>query len=129
MATSSPAPRRFLVRHHGDDPVAVSVGLGLSNVLTHRRDALLLGFYAAAKSHEANGLARVALADYLECKARAATGGRKVQGRQKNVYVGVVGDDGKTFDKEVEQSDEDYAYSLHLKLCDSDFMRRSRAAL
>jgi RNA polymerase sigma factor (sigma-70 family) len=39
----------LLVRHHGDDPKAVRVGLGLDNVITSHREALLMGFYAAAK--------------------------------------------------------------------------------
>ena len=46
----------LLVRHHGDDPEAVRIGLGLDNRVTPRRDALLFGFYAAAKGREAKGL-------------------------------------------------------------------------
>ena len=49
----------LLVRNHGDDPDAISVGQGLNNVLTAHRDALLLGFYASAKSRESQGLARL----------------------------------------------------------------------
>ncbi len=113
----------LLVRHHGDDPKAVCVGLGLSNVLTHRRDVLLMGFYAAAKGRQAKGLARLALAEYLERKAQAAAGFRKLQGRQKNHFIGVVAADGKLFEKEVDQSDEEYAYQLQLKMCDAVFMR------
>ena len=52
----------LLVRHHGDDPEAVRIGLRLDNVVTLGRDALLLGFYAAAKGREAKGLARLGLA-------------------------------------------------------------------
>jgi RNA polymerase sigma factor (sigma-70 family) len=113
----------LLVRNHGDDPVAVSVGLGLSNILTYRRDTLLLGFYAAAKGREAKGLARLALADYLERKAESAAGVRKVTGRQKQRFIGVIDENGKLFDKEVEQSDEDYAYVVHLRLCDPNLIR------
>lgn len=60
----------LLVRHHGDDPEAVRIGLTLDNWVTPRRDALLLGFYAAAKGHEAKGLARLALAQYLAHRAK-----------------------------------------------------------
>ena len=61
----------LLVRHHGDDPEAVRIGLRLDNRVTPRRDALLFGFYAAAKGREAKGLARLALAQYLAQKATA----------------------------------------------------------
>jgi thiol-disulfide isomerase/thioredoxin len=112
----------LLVRHHGDDPEAVRIGLGLSNVLTHRRDALLLGFYASAKGREAKGLARLALAQYLERKAQFATAARKGQGRQK-VRHQETDDHGKLVTKETDQSDEQYAYVLHLRLCDPDRIR------
>jgi RNA polymerase sigma factor (sigma-70 family) len=91
----------LLVRHHGDDPEAIRVGLRLSNVLTPHRDALLLGFFATAKGAEARGLARLALAEYLEKKAQAAADTRKIQGRRKIVLGGFIGDDGKIFDKEI----------------------------
>ncbi len=52
----------LLVRHFGDDPEAVRVGLGLDNIVSHHTDQLLAGFYAAAKGHEAKGLARLACA-------------------------------------------------------------------
>jgi thiol-disulfide isomerase/thioredoxin len=113
----------LLVRHHGDDPEAVRIGLGLENVLTDHRDALLLGFMASAKGREAKGLARLALAQYLEKKAQAAASARKFSGRPKQRFIGVIGDDGKPYDQEVEQSDEDYAYQLLLRQCDADGLR------
>ena len=33
----------LLVRHHGDDPEAVRIGLTMDNLPTFHRDALLLG--------------------------------------------------------------------------------------
>jgi RNA polymerase sigma factor (sigma-70 family) len=113
----------MLVRVHGDDPEAVRVGLGMDNIVSSHHDALLTGFYASAKGREAKGLARLALAQYLEQKAKFVAGTRKLQGRQKTRFAGVMGDDGKLFDKEVEQSDEDYSYALQLKLCDADAIR------
>lgn len=113
----------LLVRHHGDDPDAISVGLGLSNVLTAHRDALLLGFYASAKSRESQGLARLALAQYLERRAMFARGARKVSKRRTIIYYGMIGDDGKPYEKHVERSDEDYAYDLALRLCDPDAIK------
>jgi thiol-disulfide isomerase/thioredoxin len=113
----------LLVRHHGDDPDAIRVGLGLSNVLSDHRDALLLGFAASARGREAKGLACLALAQYLERKAEFSEGARKIPGRRKIRLAGFVGDDGKIFDKEIDQSDEEYAYDLHLRQCDPEALR------
>jgi thiol-disulfide isomerase/thioredoxin len=112
-----------LVRHHGDDPEAVRIGLKLDNMVTHHRDALVMGFYAAAKGCEAKGLARLALAQYLEMEAKFVAGTRMKQGRQKIRYHGVLDDEGKRYDKEVEQSDEEYAYVLQLRLRNPDAIR------
>ncbi len=123
MVTSSPAPRHCSLRHHGDDPEAIRVGLELSNIISPHRDVLLAGFLASAKGREARGLARLALAQYLEQKAQMAAFVRKQSGRRKMVYSGLLGDDGKLFDKEIEQSDEEYAYDLLLRQCDPDALR------
>jgi thiol-disulfide isomerase/thioredoxin len=115
----------LLVRHHGDDTEAVRAGLRLANILTPHRDALLLGFYAAAKGREAKGLARLALAQYLEKKAQGAqwaTGAGKAKGRPKIVYQR-VDDEGKRVDKVEDMTDEQYAYDLHLQFCDAAAMR------
>ena len=112
----------LLVRHHGDDPEAVRIGLELDNVLSVRRDALLMGLMASAKNREAKGLARLGLAQYLQKKALAAAAVRKFPGRPKNRFR-AIGDDGKLYDKEAEAPDEDYAYHLLLRQCDADFLR------
>ena len=90
---------------------------------SHHHDALLTGFYAAAKGHEAKGLARLALAQYLEQAAKFVAGTRSFQTRQKNRYAGMIGDDGKPYTKEVDQSDEEYAYFIQLRLRDPDAIR------
>ncbi len=113
----------LLVRHHGDDPAAIAGGLGLSNVLSFQRDTLLLGFYATAKAHEAKGVARLALAQYIERKAAVARDSRIREGRQSIRLGGFVDDDGKVIEKEIAQSDEEYAYLLHLKQCDPVYLR------
>jgi hypothetical protein len=99
----------LLVRHHGDDPEAVRVGLWLDKVVTPRRDALLLGFYAAAKGREAKGLARLALAQYL---AKLVVYARSVEGRPKRRMIsrGNV--------REFDLPDEQYADHLELRQCD-----------
>jgi thiol-disulfide isomerase/thioredoxin len=113
----------LLARHHGDDPEAIRVGLELSNILSPHRDVLLAGFLASAKGREARGLARLALAQYLEQKAQMAASVPKQGGRRKMVYSGFMGDDGKLFDKEIEESDEEYAYDVLLRQCDPDALR------
>src|SRR5262249_41171963 len=103
----------LLVRHHGDDPDAVCIGLGLDNVMTPKRDALLLGFYAAAKGREAKGLARLAPAQYLARKAQFVVAGRKAEGRPKRRMLGR----GNIF-REFDLTDEQYADHLAARLCD-----------
>jgi thiol-disulfide isomerase/thioredoxin len=115
---------RMLVRHHGDDPEAIRVGLQMNNWVSPHRDALLAGFLASAKGREAKGLARLALAQYLETKAQMVAGFRRLPaGRHKLVLSGILNDDGKLVDKEVEQTDEEYANELLIRLSDPDALR------
>ncbi len=114
----------LLVRHHGDDPEAVRVVLGLNNAQTFHRDALLLGLYGRAKNREAAGMARLALAQYLELKAERAAGLRKLKEIPRKIKImGIIGDDGKPYDKEIDMPAEEYAYELHLRQCDAEFLR------
>ncbi len=113
----------LLLRHHGDDPEAIRIGLQLDNVLTLHRDALLLGFYASAKGHEAKGLARLALAQYLEKKSTFIKSSRKSQGRPKKILHGFRDEEGKTIEKRVESTDEEYSYIMDLRLGDSEATR------
>jgi thiol-disulfide isomerase/thioredoxin len=103
----------LLVRHHGDDPDAVRVGLKLDHLVSPRRDALLLGFYAAAKGREAKGLARLALAQYLANKAKEVAYARRVEGRPKRRMVGRG-----SILREFDLTDEEYADFLELRQCD-----------
>jgi thiol-disulfide isomerase/thioredoxin len=107
----------LLVRHHGDDPEAVRIGLTLSNA-NDRQDALLYGFYAAAKGHETKGLARLALAQYLELKAKVVVGARSVDGRPKRRFLS-----GGKVAREFDLTDEEYAYHLALRHCDPQIIR------
>jgi thiol-disulfide isomerase/thioredoxin len=95
----------WLVRHFGDDADAVRVGLEFNWQSAHR-DILLLNFYASAKGRESRGLARLALAQYLERKAMRAEGARKVLSSKEDVA-----------------RDVDYPYLLHLKQCDVNYLR------
>jgi RNA polymerase sigma factor (sigma-70 family) len=114
----------LLVKYHGDDPDAVCIGFGLENVLSFHRDELLLGFFAAAKKRESKGLARLALAEYLDRKAQAVAGPRPdLTIRPKVRSTGHIDEHGKTYDKEIEMDDEIYAYCLHLRQCDPTFLR------
>jgi thiol-disulfide isomerase/thioredoxin len=108
----------LLVRHHGDDPEAVRIGLRLDNVVNPGRDALLLGFYAAAKGREAKGLARLALAQYLAEKAKSVVYARSVEGRPK--WRRLSG--GKVV-SEFDLTNEEYAYHLGLRQCDPQVIR------
>jgi thiol-disulfide isomerase/thioredoxin len=107
----------LLVRHHGDDPEAVRIGLTPSSV-NDRRDALLFGFYVAAKGHEAKGLARLALATYLEDKAKRVAYARSVDGRPKLRHFS-----GGKVVRESDLTDEEYAHHLALRHCDPQALR------
>jgi thiol-disulfide isomerase/thioredoxin len=107
----------LLVRHHGDDPEAVRIGLTFS-AGNDRTDALLFGFYVAARSHEAKGLARLALAQYLESKAKKVTYARSVDGRPKRRFFSA----GRVV-REFDLTNEEYAYLLALRHCDPQALR------
>jgi|GEM_PF-1345594 len=113
----------WLVQHFGDDPDAVRVGLELNNWLNFERDNLLLCFYASAKGRESKGLARLALAQYLERKVMMAEGARKLEGRPTYIHDDLVRADGTLYTEKQVMPDEDYAYLLHLKQCDVGSIR------
>jgi thiol-disulfide isomerase/thioredoxin len=108
----------LLVRHHSDDPEAVRIGLTLSNASNFQRDALFFGFYLGAKGHEAKGLARLALANYLNLKARGAAYAQSVDGRPKRRFFSA----GKVV-RELDLTDEEYADHLALRHCDPQKLR------
>ena len=113
----------WLVRHFGDDPDAVRVGLDLDNWPNAHRDILLLNFYASAKGRESKGLARLALAQYLERKAMMADGARKLKGRPTITHDDIVRADGTLYTVKEVMPDDEYAYILHLKQCDVGYLR------
>jgi thiol-disulfide isomerase/thioredoxin len=113
----------WLARNFGDDPDAVRVGLELDNGPNADRDHLLLRFYASAKGRESKGLARLALAQYLGRKAIVAEGARKVEGRPTYTHDDLVRADGSLYTEKEVMPDEDYAYLLHLKQCDLNYVR------
>jgi thiol-disulfide isomerase/thioredoxin len=113
----------WLVCHFGDDPDAVRVGLEFDNQPTAGRDFLLLNFYASAKGRESKGLARLALAQYLERKAGSVERARKVEGRPTYTHDDFVRADGTLYSKKEVMPDVEYAYELHLKQCDAGYLR------
>jgi thiol-disulfide isomerase/thioredoxin len=118
----------MLARHHGDDPEAIRLGLDLANDLEEPRDLLLRRFYASAKGREAKGLARLALAKYLEHKSAAVAPAREVAGRVEHVEEG-VDSDGKPMRQVIPQPDARYAYKLHLEQCDAEALREEAMRL
>jgi RNA polymerase sigma factor (sigma-70 family) len=116
----------LLLSHHADDPEVARTGLVLHNVFSRRRDAFLEGLYARAKSRETKGLARLAFAQYLEQKVKMVKSERilKDSGTPKKVSVETYDDNGKLVQKEVNFSDDERAYDVHLRLCDPDAMQK-----
>jgi peroxiredoxin len=113
----------WLVRHFGDDPDAIRVGLDLDNWPNFERDDLLLCFYASAEGRESKGLARLALAQYLHHKTTLAEGAKKVQGRPTYTHSDLVRADGTLYTEKEVMPDDDYAYLLHMKQCDVGYLR------
>ena len=117
----------LLVRHHGDDPEAVRIGLTLDHKHSFPAESLLFGFYAAAKGRESQGLARMALAQYLANKAPWIVRERKSRGRPKVMRATPEG--GKVVEVGVEIPDEPYAYRLHVRQCDPEVVRAEAVRL
>jgi thiol-disulfide isomerase/thioredoxin len=114
----------LLLRHHGDDPEVARIGLQLDNNCTAARDLFLEGLCVRAKGREAQGLARMALAQYLEKKAKYCAGIRNSQGPiQSKMRIQTYDDDGKLVEKESELPIEHQTYQLQLRLCDPEAMR------
>lgn len=118
----------LLVTHHADDPEVARVGLNLDNLVSRRRDAFLEGIYANAQGREAKGMARMAMAKYLEMKAACVTAARKTSGRSS---IRMVGHDvnGDPVDKSIALSNEEEGYQVNLRMLDPDFIRRESERL
>ena len=58
----------LLVRYHGNDAEAASLGLWMDKQIGPGRDLFIYGMNAAAKEHNAKGIARLSLALYLNAK-------------------------------------------------------------
>jgi RNA polymerase sigma factor (sigma-70 family) len=112
----------LLVQHHADDPEVARLGLGLANLVTRRRDAFLEGIYANAEGREAKGLARMALAQYLEKKAPEVAGANKFQNRSV-VHYQSYDDHGKLVEKTSSLSNEEEGYRVHERMLDPEKVR------
>jgi thiol-disulfide isomerase/thioredoxin len=109
----------LLIRHHGNDPEAIRFAVAPPSIpVTPRHEALVLGFYAAAKGRQAKGLAQLAVAEYLVSKASRVAYARKAQGRPKTRFVS-----GGKVVREVDLTDEQYADHLALRQCDPEAIR------
>jgi RNA polymerase sigma factor (sigma-70 family) len=113
---------RMLVNDHANDPEAVRVGLMLNNVFSRNRDALMEGMYANAETREAKGLARMALAQYLERKIPFVNSAHKLKTRQSYKYDS-YDDDGKPIKKTMTSSNEDEGYRAGLRLLDPEALK------
>src|SRR5262249_1900994 len=109
------------------DPEAVRVGLSLNNVFSRNRDALMEGMYASAEGREAKGLARLALAQYLERKILMVKSSHKLKTRQTYTYD--TFEAGKPIKKTVSASNEQEGYRVGLRLLDPESLSREAERL
>ena len=114
---------RLLVYHHADDPEVARAGLGLESNPTQRRETFLEGIYGNARNREAQGLIRLARADYLIKQARFIISARKFPAREIVTYRD-YDEQGKLVEKTVTGSNENEGYRVHLRMLDPDFVRR-----
>ena len=119
---------RLLVDHHVDDPEAVRVGLQLDNNFTHHRDALMEGMYANAEAREAKGLARMALARYLQGKAEFAQQLKQTTGKMSRTFD-ATDVEGRPIKKTQPWLNELQGYVAHLRMLDPQALRQQAEAL
>ena len=112
----------LLVDHHADDPEVARLGLGLHSSTTRRRDAFLEGIYANAQGTEAKGLARLALAQYLEKKSSEVASVQKFKNRPVAHYVS-YDETGKLVEKTGRISNEEDGYRVHERMLDPERVR------
>ena len=114
----------LMLRYHSDSPEVARIGLQLDNYPTATRDLFLEGVYVRAEGREARGLARMALAKYLEAKAKHCEAFRKAKGPpQSKMKYQSYDDDGKLVDKEADLPAEDRAYQLNQRMSDPEAIR------
>ncbi len=112
----------LLVAHHADDPEVARLGLRMSNQLSRHRDAFLEGIYACAEGREAKGLARMAVAQYMEKKAAFSESARNHPGRSFNRYQ-AYDESGKLVWKQLAMPNQEEGYRAHLRMLDPAFLR------
>jgi RNA polymerase sigma factor (sigma-70 family) len=112
----------LLVQHHADDPEVARLGLGLASSTTRRRDAFLEGIYANAEGSEAKGLARMALAQYLEKKAPEVASANKFKNRTVARFQ-TYNEHGDLVEKTIPLPKEEEAYRIHERLLDAEKLR------
>ena len=118
----------LLVEHHADDPEVARLGLEMDNIISRRRDAFLEGIYANAEGHWAKGMARLALAKYLERKAKFAATAKRIQGRTTITHRGTDAQ-GKQVELKQPMPNEQEGYLVGLRLLDPDTLRREAERL
>jgi thiol-disulfide isomerase/thioredoxin len=120
---------RLLVDHFANDPEAVRVGLELNNSFSRQRDALMEGMYANAEGREAKGLARIALAAYLQQKTEYAQAAKQGKMENKSMTYDAFDDNGKPIKKTYVWPNEMQGYIAGLRMIDPDTLRKHAEAL
>ncbi len=116
----------MLLSHHADDPEVARAALELDNMSSRRRDALLEGILSAAKNRETKGLARLALARYLEQKVKMVISSRllKARGAPRKVVYQTYDEKGVLVQKESKPSQDELSYDVQLQMYDPEAMKK-----
>lgn len=108
----------LLVEYHSDNPFVASQALWMDNKAAPGRDIFMFGLYAHAKTPECMGIARLALAKYLQTRIFMANEAKKVKGRKKDP-VTLTDLIGKRAKIDWVEADHQFAYSEELRLMDT----------
>ncbi|HEY2156875.1 MAG TPA: TlpA disulfide reductase family protein [Isosphaeraceae bacterium] len=116
----------FLVEHHSGDPEVARVALRLESPVSRHRDALFDAVHTFAEGREGKGMARLALAQYLEHKALVASMKRNLP---KTFTRKRRDAQGKEFEMTGHNTNEEIAYDRGLRRLDPEALRREAERL
>jgi peroxiredoxin len=107
----------LLVEFHSDNPYVARQALWMHNLGSPGRDIFIYGLFATARSQESIGMAKLAMAQYLQIKISNAKEAKKVKGRESyKVFYNDEND--KLIEEERFEMDHQFAYSEMLRTFD-----------
>lgn len=107
----------LLLQYHGDSSYVASQAVMMNNVASPARDILIYGLNATARSPETRGLAKLALASYLNRKLEWVTAS-KLRRERSTVRYATLNDKGERVYITEPEPDSQFAYWLEIQSID-----------